>query len=68
MESSLVDSGLEEVSPFEKIFLFITEELELISKTLEFEAKWVEGFFFLFSGMFEEEFKDEVEVEGHFVM
>ena len=68
MEASLVDSGFEKVSPVNKFFFFITEELELVSKTFELEAKGVEGFFFLFSGMFEEEFKDDIKVEGHFVM
>jgi hypothetical protein len=68
MEASLVDSGFEKVSPVKKFFLFITEELELVSKPFELETKGIEGFFFLFSGIFEEEFKDDIKVENHFVM
>ncbi len=67
MESSLIDSWLEEVSPFNQLLLFITEEFQFVSKTLEFEAKRVKGFFFLLGGMFEQELEDKVKVKVNFV-
>lgn len=67
MEAPLIDSWLEEISPFDEIFFVIIEEFQFVSKTLKFETERVKGFFFLLCWVFEEKFEDEVEVKGNFV-
>ena len=67
VEPSLVESGLEDVSPLNKLLLVAQQEFQLTAKSLELESERFEGLLFLFGGVFEEEFADEVEIECHFV-
>lgn len=67
MESSLIEPGLEDVSPRNELLFVARQEFQLTAESLELESKGFEGLLFLFRWVFEEEIEDEIEIKVNFV-
>ncbi len=67
VETSLIDSGFEHISPVSKFVFMIGEELYLVAKSFKLNSERFEGFLFFISCVFEEKFKDQIVIKGHLV-